>query len=220
MKLTTIFRHYSKFQSQWKVNYFERHCDWEQLPKWKQSSDFKAAKQQQGKNPNSWRDHLAAPASSVRPSQLLQQTWSNFPAGGWSPCTCSTTQEHSPGPDPLSKSYCSSAGMLLPTRGAGEHPKGELGPAVHGTSQDSCTHSLWECWCCTEGAQAEQHREPGSWVHPAGDAAASSSAHVSNAGIGDFHVLLTITHRSNQSSWKPSDGWLALHSSSSAQSPM
>lgn len=85
-------------------------------------------------------------------------------------------------------------GTQLPMRGAGERAKGELDPTVHGKRQDSCSHSLWECWGCTEGAQAEEHREPGPQVHPAGEAAARSSDHKSNAGgTGDFHVLLTIT---------------------------
>lgn len=218
MKLTTIFRHYSKFQSQWKVNYFEQHCDWEQLPNWKQSSDFKAAKQQQGKNPNNWRHHLAAaPASSVRPHQPLQQMWSSFPTGGW----VTMNLQHNPRAQQCSWPPLQQLLQLCRDAGAGEHPKGELDPRVHSTGQDSCTHSLWECWCCSESAQAELHREPGSWVHPAGNAAARSSAHVLHAGrTGDFHIPLTITHRSYQSSWKKSDGWLAMHSSSSAQSPM
>lgn len=146
MKLTTIFRHYSKFQSQRKVNYFAQHCDWEQLPNWNPSSDFKAAKQKQ-KKPK-WRHPLAtAPASSLSPKatptptrnseQLANQLDShNVPVSIKYQCT------H--GPRSFYNGCCNSAGVLVPKRGRGEHPKGGLDQILHGTSRDSCIHtSQW-----------------------------------------------------------------------------
>lgn len=135
MKLTTIFRHYSKFQSQWKVNYFEQHCDWEQLPNWKQSSDFKAAKQQEKTQTTGFfpkqleRPSVCCSRQFCKTTPTPRANVEQLP--NRSLCTCSTTQQHPRGPGPLSNSCCSSAGMLLPTRAAGEHPKGEWDPTVH-----------------------------------------------------------------------------------------
>lgn len=209
MKLTTIFRHYFKFQSQWKVNYFEQRCDWEQLPNWKQSSDFKAAKQQQGKKPK----QLETPSGCCS-CQVLQQMWSN-------------SQQVDGHPEPAAQPKSTALlqellqlwGMLLPMTGA-ECAKGELEPTVHGKRQDSCSHSLWECWCCTEGAQAEN---TGNQAHRCIlQGMLLPEAQITKAVLEEQVTFMfsSLSHRSNQSSWKPSGEWLAVHSSSSAQSPM
>lgn len=143
MKLTTIFRHYSKFQSQWKVDYFEWHCDWEQLPNWNPSSDFKAEKTQP-KTPKRRHPLAAAPASSLSPKttptptrnaeQLADQIdGHNVPASIKHQCT--------QGPRSFYNGCCNSAGVLAPKRGGGERPKGGMDQTLHSTSWDSCIHT-------------------------------------------------------------------------------
>lgn len=119
--------------------------------------------------------------------------WSNFPTDHCVPAAQSNST-----PVVLAPSPTAAAALQGCCFQPGEQeniPRENGTQQCTGTSQDSCTHSMWECWCCTDGAQAEEHKEPGSRVHPAGNAAARSSAHVSNAGERrDFHILLTITH--------------------------
>lgn len=168
MKLTTIFRHYSKFQSQWKVNYFEQHCDWEQLPNRTPSSDFKAAKQQQ-------KEQMERPAGccSLFSKIMLTPTKkgrATCQPARWSQRTCEhKTSAHTCSSLLLQqlRQLCRSVG----SEGRRRAPQGTPGPniAQYQLGQLDPHQPLARpggCWWCTDGAQGGDRR--GKWLHSAG----------------------------------------------------